>query len=59
MYSNYAAELGLLGKSGESLYLTPDGIRFILLLHLHKSLKMIDVVGLGRAPEDIDRRSTW
>ena len=46
MYSNYAIELGLLGKSGDSLYLTPDGIRFILLLQLHKSLKMIDVVGL-------------
>ena len=49
MYSNYAIELGLLGRSGDALYLTPDGIRFILLLQLHKSLKMIDVVGLGRA----------
>lgn len=48
MYSNYGIELGLLGRSGDSLYLTPDGIRFILLLQLHKSLKMIDVVGLGR-----------
>lgn len=49
MYSNYAIELGLLGRSGDSLYLTPDGIRFILLLQLHKSLKLIDVVGLGGA----------
>ncbi|MCH7488209.1 MAG: DUF91 domain-containing protein [Chloroflexi bacterium] len=49
MYSNYAIELGLLGRSGDALYLTPDGIRFILLLQLHKSLKMIDVVGLERA----------
>ena len=49
MYSNYAIELGLIGRSGDALYLTPDGIRFILLLQLHKSLKMIDVVGLGRA----------
>ena len=48
MYSNYAIELGLLGRSGDELYLTPDGIRFILLLQLHKSLKMIDVVGLGQ-----------
>ncbi len=48
MYSNYAIALGLLGRSGDSLYLTPDGIRFILLLQLHKSLKMIDVVGLGQ-----------
>lgn len=47
MYSNYAIELGLLGQSGDSLYLTPDGIRFILLLQLHKSLKMIDAVRLG------------
>ena len=46
MYSNYGVELGLLGRSGEALYLTPEGIRFILLLQLHKSLKMIDVVGL-------------
>lgn len=46
MYSNYAVELGLLARSGETLYLTPDGIRFILLLQLHKSLKMIDIIGL-------------
>lgn len=52
MYSNYAIELGLLGRSGDSLYLTPDGIRFILLLQLHKSLKMIDVVGLGYSPQE-------
>jgi len=51
MYSNYAIELGLLGRSGDSLYLTPDGIRFILLLQLHKSLKMIDVVGLGHSSQ--------
>ena len=51
MYSNYAIELGLLGRSGDSLYLTPDGIRFILLLQLHKSLKMIDVVGLGHSAQ--------
>ncbi len=51
MYSNYAIELGLLGRSGDSFYLTPDGIRFILLLQLHKSLKMIDVVGLGHSSQ--------
>ena len=59
MYSNYGIELGLLGRSGDSLYLTPDGIRFILLLQLHKSLKMIDVVGLGVAPKTMDGRTTW
>jgi len=47
MYSNYAVELGLLGRLGQSLYLTPDGLRFILLLNLHKSLQMIDALGLG------------
>ena len=46
MYSNYAAELGLLGTVGRNLYLTPDGLRFILLLQLHKSIKMIDVLNL-------------
>ncbi|MEX0799905.1 MAG: hypothetical protein WD379_01665 [Dehalococcoidia bacterium] len=44
MYSNYAAELGLLGRVGHNLYLTPDGLRFILLLQLHKSIKMIDAL---------------
>ncbi len=51
MYSNYAIELGLLGRSGEAFFLTPDGIRFILLLQLHKSLKMIDVVGMGQSAQ--------
>jgi hypothetical protein len=44
MYSNYAAELGLLGRLGHNLYLTPDGLRFILLLQLHKSIRMIDAL---------------
>jgi hypothetical protein len=55
MYSNYAIELGLLGRSGDTFYLTPDGIRFILLLQLHKSLKMIDVVGPGAMAPDARR----
>jgi len=44
MYSNYAAELGLLGRVGDNLYLTPDGLRSILLLQLHKSIQMLDAV---------------
>jgi len=46
MYSNYAADLGLLGTYGQDLYLTPDGLRFILLLQLHKSIKMVDLLHL-------------
>ena len=52
MYSNFAAELGLLGRIGHNLYLTPDGIRFILLLQLHKSIKMIDALGLAQGGRD-------
>lgn len=46
MYSNFAVELGLLGRIGQNLYLTPDGLRFILLLQLHKSIKMIDALNV-------------
>jgi len=48
MYSNYAAELGLIGQFGDKFYITPDGIRFILLLQLHKSIKVIDALGISR-----------
>ncbi len=44
MYSNYAADLGLLAVVGKDFYLTPDGLRFILLLQLHKSLQMVEVI---------------
>lgn len=44
MYSNYGIELGLLGRTGDSLYLTPAGLRFILLLQLHRSLQLIEAV---------------
>ena len=42
MYSNYAVDLGLLAKSGESVYLTPEGFRFTIEMQMHKSLKMMD-----------------
>lgn len=48
MYTNYAIELGLVGRYSNKYYLTPDGIRFIFLLQLHKSIKMIDALGLSQ-----------
>lgn len=42
MYSNYAIELGLLAKAGNKLLVTPKGIQFILLLQLHKGIRMIN-----------------
>lgn len=44
MYSNYAIELGLLGKFENKLFLTPEGLRFILLLQLHKGIQVVDAV---------------
>jgi hypothetical protein len=46
MYLNYAIDIGLLGKSGESIYISPEGIKFTMQMQLHKSLKMIDSVKL-------------
>ena len=48
MYSNYAAELGLIGWIGDKFYITPDGVKFILLLQLHKAIKIIDALGISR-----------
>lgn len=45
MYSNFATELGLLAKTATQFLLTPDGVRFVLLLQLHKGIAMIDAVG--------------
>ncbi len=44
MYSNYAIDLGLLGRVGNSFYLTPSGNSFILLLQLHKSVNFVDTM---------------
>jgi len=51
MYVNYSVELGLLARVGQDVFLTPDGLRFTLLLNLHKSIQMIDAVGLGTSME--------
>jgi hypothetical protein len=44
MYSNYAIELGLLGRVGNTYFVTPSGLQFVLLLNMHKSLKFIETI---------------
>lgn len=46
MYSNYATDLGLLGKSGETIFLTPEGFRFTIQMQLHKSLRLMESLKL-------------
>jgi len=41
-FLNFAIDLGLLGKIGDKVVVTPSGFRFILMLQLHKSIEMID-----------------
>jgi len=47
MYSNYAVDLALLAKSGNTVYLTPEGFRFTIQMQLHKSLKMMESLKLA------------
>ena len=42
MYSNYAIDLGLMAKSNNNVFLTPDGFKFVVQLQLHKSLKLMN-----------------
>jgi hypothetical protein len=44
MYSNYAIDLGLLTKINHDYYITPAGIRFILLLELNKSILFVNSI---------------
>jgi hypothetical protein len=44
MYSNYCIDLGLLAKVGRDYYITPSGIRFILLLELNKSILFVNSI---------------
>lgn len=44
MYSNYSIDLGLLAKVGRDYYITPAGIRFILLLELNKSILFVNSI---------------
>lgn len=41
-FLNFAIDLGLLGRIGQNVVITPSGFRFILMLQLHKSIEMID-----------------
>jgi len=42
MYSNYAIDLGLLAKIDRDYYITPAGIKFLLLLELNKSILFVN-----------------
>ena len=42
MYTNYATDLGLLGKTNDNIYLTPEGISFTVHMQLHKGLKLVE-----------------
>jgi len=42
MYSNYGIDLGLLAKIGRDYYITPSGIKFMLLLELNKSILFVN-----------------
>ncbi|MCS7066897.1 MAG: hypothetical protein NZL85_11585, partial [Fimbriimonadales bacterium] len=44
MYVEYAAQLGLLARVGDNVYLTPEGVRFTLLLQLHKAIHLLDAL---------------
>jgi len=42
MYSNYSIDLGLMAKTDTSVYLTPEGLKFVIQMQLHKSLKLMN-----------------
>ncbi|MEW6716409.1 MAG: hypothetical protein AB1345_02730 [Chloroflexota bacterium] len=48
-FSNFATELGLIAMVGDKIMLTPSGFRFILMLQLHKGIKIVDSLGGERA----------
>lgn len=41
-FLNFAIDMGLLGKIGEQIVITPAGFQFILMLQLHKSIEMVE-----------------
>lgn len=47
MYSNYAIDLGLLAKNDNSVYLTPEGFKFVIQMQLHKSLKLMNYLNMN------------
>jgi hypothetical protein len=42
MYSNYAIELGLIAKTDNHVFLTPEGFKFVIQMQLHKGLKLMN-----------------
>ena len=48
MYSNYAIEIGLIGRIGDKFSVTPNGVGFILLLQLHKTIKTVDALRITK-----------
>ena len=42
IFTNYAIEMDLLSKIDDEYYLTPNGITSVLLMQLHRSIKMIE-----------------
>lgn len=42
IFSNYTIELDLLTKVNNEFFLTPNGIRAVLLMQLHRSIKLIE-----------------
>ena len=42
MYSNYAIDLGLMAKTEKSVFLTPEGLKFVIQMQLQKSMKLIN-----------------
>ena len=47
MYSNYAIDIGLLAKNGNSIYITPEGFKFVIQMQLHKSLKLMNYLNIN------------
>lgn len=47
-FLNFAIDLELLGKIGKKIVITPAGFKFILMLQLHKSIKMIESLNLKK-----------
>jgi len=45
-FLNFSIDIGLLGKIGKQIVITPAGFRFILMLQLHKSIEMIESLSI-------------
>ncbi len=47
-FLRFAIDLGLLGKIGKKVILTPSGVKFILMLQLHKSIGMVEYLSMEK-----------